>query len=195
MILFIIPIKPTVNEKVYELLHNTLESIFNIKGCVQVITVSNIPIQIFNETNIVVDTSYNNRPEFDRAYKVKMGYAYSKLLNPDYIMVFDYDDYISCNLLDYIGATKYGYYFESGYIYENKKELYLMPNNFYHYCGSALIVKPDYLPQLLKHNVYSHFQNHLLEPISEPLVVYNRCNGENFFATEPLNKNNLLICL
>ena len=192
MIVFIIPIKSIVTDAVYRLLKSTLRSIYNIEYNVQVITVSNIKLQIYNELNITTDVAHPDRPEFDKVEKIRIGFAASVIYNPNYLMVFDYDDYVSRRLGQYISTTQYGYYLESGYIYENQQELYLQQINFYHYCGSGLIVRPSFLPQLLDYSVYSHFQNSLLEPIYEPLVVYNRCNGENLVARKAVNKADLL---
>ena len=193
MIVFIIPIRPVVTNTVYKLLKNTLRSINNVKGCVQVITVSNIQIQIYNELNITTSSMHPDRPELDKVLKIRIGAEASVLYKPDYLMVFDYDDYISSSFLQYIDDVKYGYYLKTGYIYENEKQLYLMVSDFYHYCGSCLVVRPSFLQQLLDYSMYSHFQNSLLEPISEPLVVYNRCNGANLVARKALNKDNLLL--
>lgn len=194
MILFIIPIKPHINDSVWYLLRNTLRSIFNIDGYIQVITVSNTRMQIYGELNIITDKRHPEKPEFDKLEKIKIGFEKSHLFNPKYVMVFDYDDYISSKLFTYIGETNNGYYMDSGYIYENQQELFLMSSGFYNYCGSSLIVRPNYLPELLDHNIYNHFQNSFLEPIYDPLVVYNRCNGENLIATKQFDKSRL-ICL
>ena len=87
MIVFIIPIKPVVTDIVYNLLKNTLRSIYNIEDSVEVITVSNTELQIYNELNITTTIAHPDRPEFDKVEKIRIGFAASTIYKPEYLMV------------------------------------------------------------------------------------------------------------
>lgn len=80
----------------------------------------------------------------DRATKYIIGIIAAQEYNPDYIMIFDTDDYVSNKLSEFVnksGKNHRGWYIHHGYIMDhanNKKVVKI--NQFDQYCGTSLII-------------------------------------------------------
>lgn len=129
--------------------------------------------------------------EKDRAQKLQIGFDYAKRFDPSYLMPIDADDFVSNNIVEYVLANPpvtEGYYLEAGFINEQKGNLIFIDKGFKEYCGSSLIVKSSAFPNYLQSNTYMHNSVENLTKLPFAGAIYNRLNGENFAATEPLKQ-------
>lgn len=85
----------------------------------------------------------------DRASKYVIGIVAAQKYNPDYIMIFDVDDYLSANISRFVNASPKipnGWYINDGYVMDHTNQELIWPlKNFHLHCGSSLIIKNELL--------------------------------------------------
>jgi len=145
----------------------------------------------------------NAAKEADKAKKIMAGIAYARQYNPSHFMVVDADDCISNKLVEFVEndtSGTPGWLFRKGYIYnEGSKIIFLNKNTFNVLCGTCIMIKSEYVDQLLDEKPRALF-NHDFEaledgtallPLPFPGAVYSIGNTENYCSTpEAVKKMN-----
>jgi len=222
MIVFIIPVKSQQVsgswEQFSKLFERTLKSVSNqTNPNFKIIVVCHEkPLTQFTHPNleyIHVDfeppqlataekSKHDGLKEEDKSKKIQAGIAHSEQYNPDYLMVVDADDCISNTIVAFVKAQKDknipGWYSKKGYIYrEGDRFISLNKENFNTLCGTCIIIKPEYMPNIFQrvpHLLFVHkttdFANGAsLEPLPFPAAIYSMANGENHFMNNDMIKN------
>lgn len=148
----------------------------------------NIEWVVVNFDDVDLSSKFSDK-ERDRAKKLLIGFEYSKQYEPTYLMPVDADDFVNCNITEYVLTHQNdlnGYCLESGYIYEQENNLIYIDRGFKDYCGSSLILKTDVFLNYFAGGIYLHNSSVNLNNFPLDGVIYNRCNGDNFAATQPL---------
>ena len=163
MVVFITSVKHPLNafsyETVWDYLHETLFSVCSqVEDEYRVIVVCNKVLDRFEQTDRVrkkvdfievdfappslvsnpvtgLDACYK-----DRGVKNIVGLIHAKKYNPDYVMFFDADDYVSRNLVTFCNNNpgKPGWYFERGAIFVKDKVAEV--DDFWTKCGTSHIL-------------------------------------------------------
>lgn len=141
-------------------------------------------------------TEYRNAlKEADKAQKIMAGYEYAKKYNPSFIMVSDADDCVKNTLVEFAEQNPeepVGWYFKSGYIYnEGSNLLFLNKNTFNILCGTCILIKAQYFDRLLQKEpraLYMHDMMDLgdgihLKPLPFHGAIYSIGNTENYCST------------
>jgi hypothetical protein len=85
----------------------------------------------------------------DRASKYIIGIIAAQKHLPDYIMIFDVDDYLSAKIGQFVNAspkTVNGWYIMNGYVMDHATQGLIWPiEYFYLFCGSSLIINNELL--------------------------------------------------
>jgi hypothetical protein len=130
--------------------------------------------------------------EADKAKKILAGIEVGKQFNQPYAMVVDADDCISNQIVSFVKkhTTAPGWYFNSGYIYkEGSKIIFKKMKAFNGLCGTSIIVKTEYLKDIISADLYfrhtrSKLENGVeLQKLPFEGAIYTINNGENHFMT------------
>jgi hypothetical protein len=85
----------------------------------------------------------------DRSTKYVVGILAAQRFEPDYIMIFDTDDYVSPEIAEFANRhsdKSRGWYIEKGYVMDHQDERRLwMVKDFHKICGTSLIIRNDLL--------------------------------------------------
>ena len=85
----------------------------------------------------------------DRALKYVIGIVAAQKYDPDYIMIFDTDDYLSNKISQFVNAspkTGNGWYVEGGYVMDHASQGIIWPIRHFHmFCGTSLIIRNELL--------------------------------------------------
>lgn len=150
------------------------------------------------------DKNYRNAAkEADKAKKIMHGIEIAKKHNPDHFMVVDADDCISKDLVKFVenqSADIPGWYFRKGYIYNEGSNLIFLNNNTFNIlCGTCIIIRSEFVDQLLDekplalfhHDLINLKDNKSLIPLPFPGAIYSIGNTENYCSTpEAVKKMN-----
>ncbi|MDX1364919.1 hypothetical protein [Arenibacter latericius] len=145
----------------------------------------------------------NAAKEADKAKKIMQGVAYAKKYNASHYMVVDADDCISKHIAKFAEEDTNdvpGWFISKGYIYnEGSNLIFLNKNTFNVLCGTCIIVKSEYIDQLLQkkpYPLYNHDFTSLgngkeMHPLPFPGAIYSIGNTENYCSTpEAVKKMN-----
>jgi hypothetical protein len=83
----------------------------------------------------------------DRGTKYVIGLLYADRFNPDYVMFFDYDDYVANKLVEFVNSqpSGNGWYFNKGYIYRQGGYTLSLKQHFYNWCGTSSIIRYQHI--------------------------------------------------
>jgi glycosyltransferase involved in cell wall biosynthesis len=78
----------------------------------------------------------------DRGTKYVIGLLFADRFKPDYVMFFDYDDYVANRLVNFVHSQPpgNGWYFSRGYVYKQGSYTLSRTRHFYNGCGTSSIV-------------------------------------------------------
>jgi hypothetical protein len=83
----------------------------------------------------------------DKLIKLEAAWNYAKSTwNPDYVMKFDWDDLVSCRLVDWLASAKDepGYLIRHGWVWCSSARHFIQrTEHFDRVCGSCLIIRSD----------------------------------------------------
>lgn len=88
-------------------------------------------------------------PEFvwDKGTKIGVGLIAARAFNPDYVMIFDADDFVHRNICDFVESSKekspFGWYIDKGYKYSSRHGIYQPISDLNRVCGTCHIVHWD----------------------------------------------------
>lgn len=82
---------------------------------------------------------------WDKGTKIGLGLIAAREYQPDYVMIFDADDYVSRRLASYAGAHpgESGWVIDRGWIYSHSAGVYRNVEGFHRTCGTCHIVNFD----------------------------------------------------
>jgi hypothetical protein len=82
---------------------------------------------------------------WDKGTKIGLGLIAAREFQPDYVMIFDADDYVSRRLTSYAGAHagEPGWVIDRGWIYSHSAGVYRNVEGFNRTCGTCHIVRFD----------------------------------------------------
>jgi hypothetical protein len=110
---------------------------------------------------------------YDQGKKSLFAASYARKEGCRYVMSVDYDDLLSCKLSGFVNSadpeTNYGWYMNKGFIYkEGSKYLLKVPERINDRCGSANIIRIDYVPNpdfsSMKYQDFKFFPTHNFIP-------------------------------
>ncbi|OMC35547.1 hypothetical protein A5740_00365 [Mycobacterium sp. GA-1841] len=144
---------------------------------------------------------------WDKGTKNAIGLIAAREYRPDYVMLFDADDFVHRDIAAFVhghpGAA--GWVSTRGWIYSRRRNAYALRRKFYRHCGTSFIIPwdayqvPDVLTvsstqreifdafgvrleKVLEHGfAYDWWRQHgrTLEPLPFPAAVYHVDTGEN----------------
>lgn len=145
----------------------------------------------------------NAAKEADKAKKIMFGIEYSKKYKASHYMVVDADDCISNRIAKFVeedNSNVPGWFFKKGYIYnEGSNLIFLNKNTFNVLCGTCIVIKSDFVNQLLQDKPYPLFNHDFttlstgekMLPLPFPGAIYSIGNTENYCSTpEAVKKMN-----
>ncbi|MEQ8421492.1 MAG: hypothetical protein RIB64_15890 [Arenibacter algicola] len=145
----------------------------------------------------------NAAKEADKAKKIMFGIEYSKKYKASHYMVVDADDCISNRIAKFVeedNSNVPGWFFKKGYIYnEGSNLIFLNKNSFNVLCGTCIVIKSDFVNQLLQDKPYPLFNHDFttlstgkkMLPLPFPGAIYSIGNTENYCSTpEAVKKMN-----
>ena len=82
---------------------------------------------------------------WDKGTKIGLGLIAAREHNPDYVMIFDADDYVSRRLVSFAraNATRPGWVVSQGWIYSHSAGVYREIRDFHRTCGTCHVVTFD----------------------------------------------------
>lgn len=110
---------------------------------------------------------------YDQGKKSLYASSFARKDGCSYIMSVDYDDLLSNKVAEFVNRadekTNYGWYMDKGYVYrEGNNFLTKVPNNINDRCGSANIIRTDYVPNpdfaSIKYQDFKFFPTHNFIP-------------------------------
>ncbi|NIP28424.1 hypothetical protein GWN42_17375 [candidate division KSB1 bacterium] len=142
------------------------------------------------------DTRYSLN--MDKSEKLLAGMQFSRNLGADFCVTLDSDDCVHKELTSWIyklDLPTVGWYLDRGYIYKEGSPLaWLSRRKFYTFCGSSVIIRTEYINQLMakfceERQPYFTLRSTILpggvalQPFPYPAVLYSVMNGENIHRT------------
>lgn len=149
---------------------------------------------------------------YDKGSKIGIGLIAARAYHPDYVMIIDADDYVSCHLAEFARdhPGRPGWYVDDGWVYSRWRGAYRETTSFWAKCGSCYIVEwaayevPDDLDVTASQEevlagfgkkfwrivgahrdalTYHANQDRYLEPLPFRGAVYVQDTGENHSGT------------
>jgi hypothetical protein len=190
MIVFITSVRHPRNSNSYDdvlaLLANTLRSVCNQQhDAFRVLVVCNeIPRLSYEHPHITyVKVDFPPPSEMnhacigmdalrlDRGCKYLIGLIHARQFNPDYVMFFDADDYVSNRIVGFVSQHpgRDGWFLPEGYVYDQDLSIFGRLRNFHMICGTSHIVRyssyeipPDLPPDADQSYILDRIDHHYL---------------------------------
>ena len=220
MLVFISAIKHPHNSSDYnlveELLHQTLKNLCDqtvdsfkvvivcnqipswqteFEGVVYFVKCHMSPVTTINSNRVGLDVGH-----LDKGIKLACAIHYAQKFEPEYVMVFDGDDFVSNELAAYVDKHEgNGWYIKYGFVFDQSNNTLVESKSFHNICGTSVIIRNQLFlkknsqvqvcQRLVSFGWNREYMIHLIKKMCKPLIRFGLWSHEKTRAYHMIRVN------